>query len=73
MGGSPAPLERWTSVTIPTLVMEGAASPDWQRNAVLALVDVLPHARHQTLEGQDHGPDTELLAPVLEEFFREPL
>jgi hypothetical protein len=50
-------------------VMNGGASPDWQRNAVLALVDVLPDARHRILEGQDHGPDTEVLPTTLEDFF----
>ena len=67
--GSPSPLERWASVAVPALVMDGGASPDWQRHAVLALVDVLPDDRHRTSEGQDHGPDTEVLAPALEEFF----
>jgi pimeloyl-ACP methyl ester carboxylesterase len=67
--GSPEPLQRWESVTIPTLVMDGGASPDWQRNAVRALVDVLPDVRHRTLEGQGHGPADELLAPALIEFF----
>jgi hypothetical protein len=55
--------------TAPTLVMDGGVSPDWQRHAVRALVDVLPDARLRTLEGQDHGPDSEVLAPVLVEFF----
>jgi hypothetical protein len=69
MGGSPAPLRRWASVGVPTLVMDGGASPDWQRHAVRALVDVLPDSRHRTLEGQDHGPAPAVLAPVLVEFF----
>jgi pimeloyl-ACP methyl ester carboxylesterase len=69
MAGNPQPLQRWTSVTIPTLVMDGGASPEWQRNSVRALVDVLPNVRHRTLEGQDHGPAEEVLAPVLIEFF----
>lgn len=69
MGGSSAPLRRWASVGVPTLVMDGGASPDWQRHAVRALADVLPDARHQTLEGQDHGPASEVLAPALVEFF----
>ena len=69
MGGITAPLRRWASVGVPTLVMDGGASPDWQRNAVRALVDVLPDARHRTLEGQDHGPASEVLAPALLEFF----
>jgi pimeloyl-ACP methyl ester carboxylesterase len=68
MGGSPAPLRRWASVGTPALVMDGGASPEWQRHAVRALVEVLPNARHLTLEGQDHGPDSEVLAPALLEF-----
>jgi pimeloyl-ACP methyl ester carboxylesterase len=69
MGGSPAPLRRWASVGVPTLVMDGGASPDWQRHAVRALADVLPDAQQRTLEGQDHGPASEVLAPALVEFF----
>lgn len=69
MGGSPAPLERWSSIAVPTLVMDGGASPDWQCHAVRALADVIPDARQRTLEGQDHRPDSDVLAPVLVEFF----
>jgi hypothetical protein len=69
MSGSPAPLQRWASVTVPTLAMDGGASPPWQRHAVGALVDVLPDGRRVTLEGQDHGPAPEILAPALVEFF----
>lgn len=72
MGGSPAPLRRWASVDVPTLVMNGGASPDWQRRAVEALVQVLPDARHVTLEGQGHGPDSDVLAPALVDFFVGP-
>jgi hypothetical protein len=32
------------------------------------LVDVLPHTRHDTSEGREHGPDTEVLAIALEGF-----
>jgi pimeloyl-ACP methyl ester carboxylesterase len=69
MSGSPKPLERWASVTVPTLVMDGGASPMWQRNAVRALAAVLPSVEHRTLEGQDHGPADDVLAPVLIDFF----
>jgi pimeloyl-ACP methyl ester carboxylesterase len=71
MGGSPEPLQRWVTLGIETLVMDGGASPAWQRAAVRALAEVLPHAQRRTLEGQDHGPDPEVLAPVLEGFFAE--
>ncbi len=69
MRGSPQPLQRWASVTLPTLVMDGGASPDWARTAVQATVDALPHAQRRTLPGQTHGVTPEALAPVLEEFF----
>jgi hypothetical protein len=69
MSGSTAPLRRWASITIATLVMDGGASPTWQRNAVQALVDVLPNARCRTLDGQTHGVPVEMLIPILGEFF----
>jgi pimeloyl-ACP methyl ester carboxylesterase len=69
MGGSPAPLQRWASVKVTTLIMDGGASPDWQRNAVQALAEILPDARHRTLEGQGHGADPKVLAPALATFF----
>jgi pimeloyl-ACP methyl ester carboxylesterase len=69
MRGSPGPLRRWASVTTPTLVMDGGASPPWQRHGVLALAEVLPNVEHRTLEGQTHGADAAVLAPVLVEFF----
>jgi pimeloyl-ACP methyl ester carboxylesterase len=69
MRGSPAPLGRWASLRVPTLVMAGGASPPWQQHAVRALADVLPDAVHRTLDGQDHGPADEVILPVLEGFF----
>jgi pimeloyl-ACP methyl ester carboxylesterase len=69
MAGRPLPTERWASVTVPTLVMDGDQSPAWARNSVAALVDVLPNAERRSLEGQDHGAASEVLAPVLVEFF----
>ncbi len=69
--GSPVPLHRWASVAVPTLIMDGGASPEWQRNAVRALSGVLPEARHMTLEGQGHGADPKVLAPALVAFFTD--
>jgi pimeloyl-ACP methyl ester carboxylesterase len=68
MRGHPLPAERWSSVTIPVLVLDGGRSPEWQRNAARALAGVLPNTEHRTLEGQTHGVDPEVLAPVLREF-----
>jgi len=67
--GKPLSADRWSSVTIPTLVIDGGASPPSIRNAVGQLVDVLPNAHRLTMEGQTHEVDPTLLAPVLTEFF----
>jgi pimeloyl-ACP methyl ester carboxylesterase len=69
MEGNPASMKRWASVTMPTLVMDGGASPEWARNAARALVEVLPDGRYLTLEGQTHAADPQVVAPALEEFF----
>jgi len=71
MSGHPLPRGKWDSVTIPTLVMDGEASPAWMRNAVQALVNVLPRAQRRTLEGQTHVVSPESLAPVLRAFFND--
>jgi pimeloyl-ACP methyl ester carboxylesterase len=67
--GKPLPANRWVAVTAPTLVMDGGSSPAWARNAVQALANTLPNARRRTLDGQTHGFDPAVLAPVLVEFF----
>ena len=69
MSGNPATLKKWASVTVPTLVMVGGASPAFFHNGAQTLVDILSNATLRTLAGQDHGPADDLLAPVLAEFF----
>ncbi|MED4586703.1 alpha/beta hydrolase [Brevibacillus choshinensis] len=69
MSGNPLPAEKWSTVTIPTLVVGGETSPEYQRNAVNALADGLPNAKRRILEGQDHNVAPNLLAPVLIDFF----
>ena len=67
--GRPLPAEHWSSATMPTLVAVGGKSSDSMRNAMQALADVLPNAKHRTLDGQTHLVKAEALAPVLIEFF----
>ena len=69
MSGRPLPGERWAAVTMPTLVMDGGASPDWARNARVRTRDRPAERSPPTLEGQTHGVENAVLAPVLEEFF----
>ena len=69
MAGRPLPASWARSITVPTLIMDGGASPAWQHNSVRALAALLPGAEHQTLIGQGHGAAPEVIAPVLREFF----
>ena len=69
MRGSPLPLKKWASVTVPTLVIDGDKSYAFMPAGAQALADILPNARRRTLAGQDHGAAPEVLTPVLVEFF----
>ncbi len=69
MGDGSVPTKRMASVTVPTLVIDGGASPAFMHNAAQAAVAAIPNAQHRTLEGQTHDVAPEILAPVLEEFF----
>ena len=69
MSGNPSTLRKWASVTVPTLVMVGGASPAFFHNGAQTLVDILPNAKYRRLAGQDHGPADEVLTPALVEFF----
>jgi pimeloyl-ACP methyl ester carboxylesterase len=69
MQGTPLPVDRWASITIPTLVIYGGAGPSWSHNAAEAIIEVLPHAERRTLEAQFHDLRPEVLTPVLEKFF----
>ena len=69
LAGNSLQASQWACVTIPTLVMDGGASPAWMRNAAQALADVLPHVQYHTLEGQMHDVNPAVLAPILVEFF----
>jgi pimeloyl-ACP methyl ester carboxylesterase len=70
--GRPLPSDRWASVAVPTLVMDGGKSPSRIRHAASALASILPNARHLTLYRLSHGAvmmAPKRLAPVLREFF----
>ena len=67
--GKPLPPERTSGVKVPTLAIGGGKSPEWMRNAMVAVADAIPTAEYRTLEGQMHNVKAKALAPVLAEFF----
>jgi pimeloyl-ACP methyl ester carboxylesterase len=70
VAGKPFPVDRWDSVNIPTIVIDGEKSQPWMHNGMKSLAEHL-HARYHTLEGQSHIVKPEVLAPVLNEFFNK--
>lgn len=68
MVGKPLPADHWADVTVPVLVADGGASPAWLRAAADALAEVLPNASRETLAGQTHMVEPEVLAPALLSF-----
>lgn len=69
MGNGSVPTELLASVTTPTLVIDGGASPAFMHKAAQAIAYHLPNAQHRRLPEQTHDVDPEVLAPVLVEFF----
>jgi pimeloyl-ACP methyl ester carboxylesterase len=73
--GSSFPLGKWANVSAPTLVMDGTLflgrenGHGWMRHGADELTRILPNGQRRTLEGQDHGPADDVLAPALKEFF----
>ncbi|KQU94402.1 alpha/beta hydrolase [Devosia sp. Root105] len=69
MSGKPLASGAWDGVSIPVLVMDGGASPEWIRNSARSVAGLLPSAEHRSLEGQTHNAAPEVVAPELERFF----
>jgi hypothetical protein len=67
--GKPLPTNRWTAVTMPTLVIDGGKSPTWMRQGMKSLASVLTGSRYHTLPGETHIVNPKSLDPVLTEFF----
>jgi pimeloyl-ACP methyl ester carboxylesterase len=77
MGNGHPPTARFATITRPTLVATGGASPDsfvggggdFFEQAADAIAASIPQAQRQTLEGQGHVADPKAVVPVLERFF----
>ncbi|GII28390.1 alpha/beta fold hydrolase [Planotetraspora mira] len=71
MSGRPLPRDRWSSVSVPTLVMYGGATEPWIVSAAHAISDLLPQADLRDLPDQTHSVTAEALAPALAAFLAD--
>jgi hypothetical protein len=69
LGDGSVPTGDAAQVKVPTLVLDGEASPPGLRTAAAALAGAIPDAQHRTLPAQTHDVDPQSLAPHLLEFF----
>lgn len=61
--------DHWaTSITVPTVVIDGGESRDWRRNTAQVVADLLPRGRRLTMDGQPHDVEPEVLGPIIESF-----
>lgn len=63
------PFAELPKITAPALVIDGGASPEWQRNACEMLARSLPRARHVRMDGEGHIMNKQKIAPILTDFF----
>lgn len=72
MSGDPTALQRFSAVTVPTLVLYGGASDAWFAAGSTAIADLLPDASLQELAGQDHDVAVDALAPAVSAWLSVP-
>jgi pimeloyl-ACP methyl ester carboxylesterase len=70
MGDFRVPADRLGKISLPTLVIDGGATPSISR-AAAEVARLVPGARRRTLPGQPHNVDPAAIAPVLVEFLAE--
>lgn len=66
--GQPLPAGYYDEVGTATLVIAGAKSPEYMRNAQAAIARAVPNARLETLAGQTHMVKAKAVAPVVRQF-----
>ena len=69
--GGTIPADVAGAAMTPTLVLSGGASPAWMIDVGRQLAVALPDGRHDVLEDQEHVVPSEVLVPVLEDFFSD--
>ncbi len=69
LGDGSVPEEIMKRVPVPTLVMEGSLSPQWQRRACGVVADLIPDSQRLVIKGAGHVmPLAEIAEPVTEFF-----
>jgi pimeloyl-ACP methyl ester carboxylesterase len=71
--GKPLSKTRWTTASMPTLVLTGGKSEVFFHKAGDALAEVLPHAEHKILKDQHHGSavmSPDVIASEMIQFFK---
>jgi pimeloyl-ACP methyl ester carboxylesterase len=71
LGDGSVPQDEAAMVKVPTILLDGGASPTMLRDAAAAVAEAIPQARRQTLAGQTHDVSPDALAPVLIEFLAD--
>lgn len=66
--GGAIPVDVARSLTVPTLVVAGGASPDFFRDTAERLAALIPGAELAVLDGHDHGAPADAVAPVVGPF-----
>ena len=62
------PRERFATIRVPVLVMNGTKTDARLKDAARAIAQAIPHARHQELAGQTHNVKPEVLTPATAAF-----
>jgi pimeloyl-ACP methyl ester carboxylesterase len=70
LGNGTVPADIATTITVPTLVMNGEKSMDFMHATADQLAKLVPGAQRKTLTGQTHVAAAEAVAPALIAFFR---
>jgi pimeloyl-ACP methyl ester carboxylesterase len=63
------PTAELATITAPVLILGGANSPAWFRRSVAEQAAATPGARLTMLDGYDHNAPTEVISPILIDFF----
>jgi pimeloyl-ACP methyl ester carboxylesterase len=67
--GEGIPVDYLAKITVPALVLGGAASPEWFQRTVEATAAAIGGARLTMVPGYDHMVPPEVIAPLLADFF----